>query len=57
MRRGLATVLCTAIAVLGPASTALAEPPEPPEPYRPVEVTSMWPVCTIVLGVGICIPP
>jgi hypothetical protein len=58
MRRLLAAVLVTASTLLVPATAAHADPPpHPAHPHRPVEVTSMWPVCVTVLGSTICIPP
>jgi hypothetical protein len=53
MRKILAAVLVTAIAVLVPATAAHAGPPEPP---RPVQVQLLWPLCVTVLSITICIP-
>lgn len=58
MRRALAAVLLTAMALLGPASAAHATPPTPqPDPIEPIRVNVLWPLCTLVLGTGVCIPP
>jgi hypothetical protein len=51
VRRALASVLVTAIAVLVPASAARAEPPP-----RPVEAQLLWPLCVQLLGTFVCIP-
>jgi hypothetical protein len=60
MRRAIAAVLVTAIAVFVPATTVQAKP-KPLDVHKPnadaIEVKTLWPICTIVLGIGICIPP
>lgn len=58
MRRAVATIVLTAIALVGPASAAHATPPPPrPDPVEPIRVHVLWPLCTLVLGTGVCIPP
>ena len=56
MRRAVAAVVLTAIALVAPASAAHATPPVP-DPVEPIRVHVLWPLCTLVLGTGVCIPP
>jgi hypothetical protein len=50
MRRVLSALLITAIALVAPATAAVAESPEP------VGVHVLWPLCVTLLGRTICIP-
>ena len=52
IRRFLAAVLVTVIALVVPATAAHAEPPEP----EPIGVHVLWPLCVTVSGWTICIP-
>jgi hypothetical protein len=47
-------LILTAIALGAPVTAAQAEPKDPIEP---VEVHVLWPLCTLVLGTGVCVPP
>jgi hypothetical protein len=52
MKRAVATLIVTVIALLVPATAAHAEP----DPPRPADVQLFWPICVTLVGTTICFP-